>query len=199
MAKEIVGEENEEEEEDESEEEEEAEEEEEDGEESEEAEEEDESEEGEEGEEGEEEEGEEVDWEKRARAAEALLVDKKRKDKKEGKPKPSKTSASDEATIARLETRGIMESSDQSFVIKHAKNEGISPIEALNDPYVKDRLAFFKKERIRGAAGVRPGNRQGKAADNIDVHVRRYKRDGTLPSNPAIVSKILDKLAESEG
>lgn len=120
---------------------------------------------------------------------------------KNGEKAPKKSTPSDDATLSRLEVRGVLDSDDQQYVLRFAKIEGISPVEALNDPVVKDKLARTKKERESKAATFTPKNRTAvsQSAD-VDRGVRQYKKDGTLPDgNPKLVSQILNKLkAEQE-
>ncbi|MFS4438601.1 hypothetical protein ACMA5I_10335 [Paracoccaceae bacterium GXU_MW_L88] len=60
--------------------------------------------------------------------------------------------ASNDALLARLESRGVMDADDQDYVIKTAKALGVSPVEALNDAVVKDRLDYNKKARANAEA-----------------------------------------------
>lgn len=117
--------------------------------------------------------------------------------------KETKTTASDEVTLSRLEVRGVMEPEDQDYVLRFAKNEGISPIEALSDDIVKDRLSANKRQRESANATPRSNNRANNQVDEVDSYVRKYKRaeaDGKDPgsvlpeNNPALTSKILSKL-----
>lgn len=102
-----------------------------------------------------------------------------------------------DALLARLENRGVMEEDDQSYVIKFAKAEGVSPIEALNDQVVIDRLAKNKKVREQQKASPTPSKRTGgDQVDDVAKWVVKYKKDGSLPDNPALVTKILRKLQE---
>lgn len=113
----------------------------------------------------------------------------------ESKKEEKKNSKVDDALLARLENRGVMESEDQEYVIKFAKVEGISPIDALQDSVVQDRLTRFKKDREQKESTVSSNNRTGQKSNEVDRWVKKYKRDGSLPdNNPSLTSKILDKL-----
>lgn len=144
-------------------------------------------------EQSEEEEEEDIDWKERALKAEKVIEMKKKEAKK--KRKESKSS-DDDVILARLESRGVMEKEDQEYVLKYANVEGISPIEALNESLVQDKLSHFEKKRKSKAASKAPGNRTGGSSDDVDKWVRRYKKDGSLPDNPRLVSQVLDKLKE---
>lgn len=103
--------------------------------------------------------------------------------------------SAEDAVIARLETRGVLEPTEQAYVLKYAKAEGISPIEALNDELVKDKLAFFKKQREQKASTFAGTNRTKGTSNEVDRWIAKFKKDGSLPeNNPALTSKILDKL-----
>lgn len=119
--------------------------------------------------------------------AETLLIKKKKADKE------AKTvSDISEATIARLENRGVMNTEDQDYIIRFAKAEGISPIEALENDIVKDRLAYNEKERKSSQAGSGVNNRQVDQGDELTAWVREYKKSGKLPENrPDLIVKIL--------
>lgn len=125
--------------------------------------------------------------------------------KKPVKKTEKKSDAPDEVTLSRLEVRGVMEQEDQDYVLRFAKNEGISPIEALNDDIVKDRLAANKRRRESDKATPRSNNRANNQVDEVDAYVRKYKRaeaegkdpGSVLPdNNPALTSKILSKLSK---
>lgn len=107
--------------------------------------------------------------------------------------------ATDELTITRLEVRGVMEPEDQEYVMRFAKAEGISALEALNDDIVKDRLSANKRARDSKNATPKGNNRADNAQNELAAAVRKYKRTGELPDdNPALTSKILDTLANEE-
>lgn len=129
-------------------------------------------------------------------------IDRLKKERDEAKAKlalyesgDKKPVSTDDALLARLENRGVMDSEEQAYVIKFAKAEGISPIEALQDEVVKDKLNYFKKQReVKASTFVAP-NRTGGKVDDVDRWVAKYKKDGSLPDgNPALISKILDRL-----
>lgn len=129
-------------------------------------------------------------------------IDRLKRERDEAKAKLAKfeeggntNAGTDDALLARLENRGVMDQEDQAYVIRFAKSEGISPIEALNDEIVKDKLAYFKKQRETKASTFTGTNRTGGKVDEVERAVARYKKDGTLPdNNPALVSKILSRL-----
>jgi hypothetical protein len=114
--------------------------------------------------------------------------------------KETKQTPNDELTLTRLEVRGVMEQSDQDYVLRFAKAEGVSALEVLNDPIVKDRLAANKRERESATATPRGNNRASNQVDEVAAAVRKYKQTNELPeNNPALTSKILKELKkESE-
>lgn len=129
----------------------------------------------------------------RAKKAEEELKELRSSEQKE-KPKTKKESP-EEILVARLEARGVLEADDQSFVLKYAKVEGISPIEALEEEFVQDRLKANEQRRKSSQAAPRNNNRAAKPADEVAVAVKRYKQDGSLPeNNPALTAKVLRAL-----
>lgn len=127
----------------------------------------------------------------RIKKLEAELKEAKGEGKGEVKPKPKKAESNDEVTIARLEARGIMNAEDQAYVLKYAKVEGIHYLEALEDELVKDRLDRNKKARLSAQATPRGNNRAPGGQNEVDIAVKKYERDGTLPDNPALVAKVM--------
>lgn len=110
------------------------------------------------------------------------------------KPKSStkvKKSTEDHALLARLENRGVMHPDDQAYVIKFAKADGISPIDALKDQVVKDRLERNKKVRLQNKSTPAPSNRTGKVTKNLDYYINK----GILPSDPVLAEKVQDEMA----
>jgi len=143
-------------------------------------------------------EADDIDWEARAIKAEKLIEKNKDKVKKakESKKEQSGDSVSD-VILARLETRGVMETEDQDYVLRVAKLDGVSPIEALKDPVVQDRLKANEKARRSENANPTANNRGRGAQDEVDIAVKKFKKDGTLPdNNPSLTVKILKKLKQ---
>jgi hypothetical protein len=134
-------------------------------------------------------EGEDIDWKERALKAEKAIE----KAKKKGKDAPKESV--EDLTLARLEARGILQEEDQQYILKYAKVEGLDPIKALEDDFVKDRLADMKRKRASVEATPRSNNRTNTSVDEVSVWLKKYKVNGTLPdNNPALTSKILRAL-----
>lgn len=112
-------------------------------------------------------------------------------DEKPKTPSKVKTSTEDHALLARLENRGVMHPDDQAYVIKFAKADGISPIDALKDQVVKDRLESNKKTRLQNKSTPTPSNRVGKVTKNLDYWINK----GTLPSDPDLAEKVQTEMA----
>lgn len=142
---------------------------------------------------------EKIDWKERALKAEKLIEKNKKKAKEPAKSESKQSgsdSNSDELSRVRLEARGILEKEDQDYVLKFAKAEDISPVDALADDVVKDKLAFFKKKRDQKAATSAPSGRTSAGGDSIDALVRQYKKNQSLPDDPELVRKIFNKLSQ---
>ena len=134
----------------------------------------------------------EVDWEARALKAERAIE----KSKKKAKDTPKREESTDDAVLSRLETRGVMEADDQNYVLRFAKAEGISPIEALSDPIVIDRMKANEKARTSVDATPRSNNRANTTQDEVAVAVKKFEQSGELPDgNPALTAKILKRLS----
>lgn len=112
-------------------------------------------------------------------------------EKYKGKPKPKEVSSDSEAVLARLENRGVMDKEEQEYVLRFAKVEGISPIEALSDDVVKDKLAFFKKKREQSGSTQTPGNRTGVASKSVDYYINKNE----IPKDPVMAEKVQNELS----
>lgn len=134
---------------------------------------------------------EDIDWKERALKAEKAIE----KAKKKGKDKPQEST--EDLTIARLEARGVLDAKDQEDVLRFAKAEGISPVEALEDDFMKSRLEYNKKQRQSAQAAPKGNNRSNNKVDEVDLYVKRYKEKGAdaLPdNNPRLVTAVMRKL-----
>lgn len=135
--------------------------------------------------------------EKEAREkAEKAIIESKKKAKEQKTETPRQEEKQNDyesdAVLARLENRGVMESEDQKYVLRFAKAEGISPVEALQDEVVKDKLAFFKKQREQKAASPVPGNRVGSASGkSVDYYIQK----GIIPTDPDMADKVQTEIA----
>jgi hypothetical protein len=130
-----------------------------------------------------------IDWKERALKAEKAIEKAKKKEKTS--PKDS----IEDLTLARLEARGLLHEEDQNYVLKYAKVEGIDPIKALEDDFVKDRLTEYKRKRASVEATPKSNNRTNTSVDEVSVWVKKFKVNGVLPdNNPALTSKILRAL-----
>ena len=119
------------------------------------------------------------------------------KGKKDDKKDDTEKVASDDITVARLEARGVMNGEDQAFVLKFAKNEGVSPIEALEDDFVKARLEHNKKAREKKEATPSPSSRTGTPKKDLSYYVDRARRTGEMPDRskmPQMFEKVQDEL-----
>ena len=121
----------------------------------------------------------------------------KAKAKKEAtEVKKTEEEPTNDAVLSRLETRGVMEADDQNYVLRFAKSEGISPIEALSDSIVQDRLKANNLARTSVEATPKSNNRANTVQNEVDVAVKKFEKDGTLPDgNPVLTSKILKRLS----
>lgn len=77
---------------------------------------------------------------------------------------------SDDATIARLEARGILDSDLQEYIIGEASRLQTSPIQLLSDEYYQSKIEQKKKEKERAAATPSPSGRTGTTDKSKDVN-----------------------------
>ena len=133
-----------------------------------------------------------VDWEARALKAERAIE----KSKKKAKDTPKREESTNDAVLSRLETRGVMEADDQNYVLRFAKDNNINPVDALTDVIVIDRLKANNLARTSVEATPKSNNRANTAQNEVDVAVKKFEKDGTLPDgNPVLTSKILKRLS----
>lgn len=102
-----------------------------------------------------------------------------------------------DATLARLEARGIMEPEDQRTVLNVMKRAGLSIHEAVNDPYVKSTLENNKKRRSVGSA--LPGKKSKTKAPASGKTVDHYIKRGLTPDpkkQPKLFAKYQERMAE---
>lgn len=72
--------------------------------------------------------------------------------------------ASDDVMRARLEARSVLDADDQDYVLRAAKALGVSPVDALTDPVVADRLASNKQARDKAEATPSASSRSGQTS-----------------------------------
>lgn len=118
-------------------------------------------------------------------------IDRLKQERDEWKEKATKATASEELDIIRLEVRGVVNPEDQKEVLRFAKAQGQSPLEVLDDDFIKSRLAFNKKKREEKASTPTPGNRTAVSGKSVDWYISR----GELPSDSEMRRKVQDELA----
>jgi len=139
---------------------------------------------------------EQIDWQARAEKAEETIIKSKEKRKEEKATPKAKVEASDDAILARLENRGVMETEDQAYVLRFAKAEGISPVEALQDQIVIDRISANKQARESVQAKPTSNNRTGNGqVNNLAKAVARFEKDGTVPTDTKLATQVLAQLS----
>jgi len=83
----------------------------------------------------------------------------------------------------------------QDEVIRLARKFDMSVSDAVKDPDIRLRIENLQKQKkarqaIAGQTGSAKNNNRG-----VDYHVEQYRMKGVLPSDPAMIAKVLDKLA----
>jgi hypothetical protein len=120
------------------------------------------------------------------------------KGKEGSKESNEKGSDYDKEMIERtfIAVHGKIEDSEvQDEAIRLARKFDMSVPDAMKDPDIKLRLDNLQKQKkarqaIAGQTGSAKNNNRG-----VDYHVEQYKTKGILPNDPAIIAKVLDKLA----
>jgi len=139
---------------------------------------------------------EQIDWQARAEKAEETIIKSKEKRKEEKATPKAKVEASDDAILARLENRGVMDEADQNYILRFAKSEGISPVEALQDQIVIDRISANKQARESVQAKPTSNNRTGNGqVNNLAKAVARFEKDGTVPTDTKLATQVLAQLS----
>lgn len=128
------------------------------------------------------------------KSLEKLIQKNKKEDKKEVKPEVTK----DDLNIVRLESRNILDSDDQNFVLKYMRTEDVSMTDALNDPFVKSYLDNSKKVKSQKDATVAPSKRTGTggAKDDVSYWARQLTQHGKSAPSAEMRSKVRRFLAK---
>lgn len=101
-----------------------------------------------------------------------------------------------EATLARLEARGILDPEDQRTVLSVMKRAGLSLHDAVNDDYVKSTLERSAKRRKVGKAiaTTNSGSKGSSTTRDAAYYVSRNLVPD--PKNKKLFAEYQDKLAE---
>jgi len=140
-----------------------------------------------------------------------LEADRKERDKRwrerikaasgeEGGEKSSKKAetkvVSDDATIARLEARAILDSDIQNYLFKQASREEKSPVELLSDPFYQEKITAMKRDKEQESARPTPSSRTATNDRSNDLgYWLKQAEKGQLPTDGAMRRKVIAKLA----
>jgi len=123
------------------------------------------------------------------------------KPKKDAKPAPtkSKTDGLDETQLDYLDLKGITESEDIEVIQKVIVKTGMTVREALKDDYVVSKLKDLKEQRdVKGA--IPSSTKRGAAtASTVEQALARFERDGKLPDDFELRSKVVNALTDKNG
>lgn len=133
-------------------------------------------------------------WKERLKKAGGEEGDSKASRQKEGSKESQEVG---DALLARLESRGVLEAEDQEYVLRAAKIEGISPIEALNSDLVKDRLAANKKAREQKQATPSSSRRTSQPRpDDVTYWAQQLTEKGKQAPTAEMRRKVRKYLAQ---
>lgn len=142
-----------------------------------------------------------VNWEEKYKELEREHEKAKRAIIK-SKEKPKRPESSDDTSILRLEARGFLNKEDQEYIVRFAKTENISVVDALDDIIVQDRLRENERRRKSAQATPQANNRVGSEVGQAQAIARRYRqleKEGKdpasiLPNDIALLSKVRKEL-----
>ena len=91
---------------------------------------------------------------------------------------------------------GINDPDIQDEALKMARKLNMTVTELVKDEFVKDRLAFLQKQKVARRAVDKGSTGSTTQQKGVDYWVKKYKQDGSMPSDPKVLSQMLDRLAE---
>lgn len=142
-----------------------------------------------------------TDYDWKADALKNRAINERLRKKIEGgdekKPEPQNIATSDDAQLARLEARGIMDSDAQNYLLSAAKREGKSPVELLNDPYFKDRIDAMTKDKERRGATPSPSNRTPETKKDVSFWVKQVQEGKPSSPDPAMRKQVREVILKS--
>jgi hypothetical protein len=90
----------------------------------------------------------------------------------------------------------ILDPDVQDEAMRLASKFGQSIAQAVKDPDIKQRLENLTKQKKAQQAVAQGTGGSVQKGRGVDYYAQEYKRTGKLPEDNALVSKILDKLAQ---
>lgn len=91
---------------------------------------------------------------------------------------------------------GINDPDIQDEALKMARKLNMTVTELVKDEFVKDRLAFLQKQKVARRAVEKGSTGSATQQKGVEYWVKKYKQDGSMPSDPKILSQMMDRLAE---
>lgn len=111
--------------------------------------------------------------------------------KKEKKEAP-KASSPEDMDVVRLEARGFLNEDEQNLIIRAAKLDGISVIEAAKDDMVLEKIERMRKVKKAERSVDRPTSGSPSVKKDVDYYIRT----GKMPTDPVLIAARADRLAE---
>jgi hypothetical protein len=129
----------------------------------------------------------EIDWEARAKKAEAAII------KAKSKPKTEKKEPQTDTTLSPLDiialSKANIDDADIEEVLDYAAYKGISVREALNSSILKTTLAEKAEER-KSAMAVNTGTGRRSGGAVSEERLMADAKKGIMPSNPEDIAKL---------
>lgn len=119
----------------------------------------------------------------------------------EDKPAPkAKADGLDDTALDYLDLKGVSESEDVAVIEAIMKKTGMSAREALKDEYVTAKLKANKEAReVKDATPSSTKRGSGVTADAVSRAVARFEKDGIMPDDFDLASKVTDAIVAKAG
>ena len=118
---------------------------------------------------------------------------------KEAKPIKQATGELDETQLDYLDLKGVTDDAEIEIIQKVMKKTGQTVRQALKDDYVVAKLEALRKEKEVAKATPSATRRSGASVSNdVDFWYAKYEKDGTLPDDFQLRSKVINKKLAKE-
>lgn len=127
-----------------------------------------------------------------AEAAKWRAIAERNKDKIQKKEEPAVPN--DDAILARLEARGVVDLEAQNYLLSAAKREGKHPVELLSDPYFKDRIAAMTQQREKQDATPSPSSRVPESKKDLSYWIKEVEAGRSNSPDASMRRKVREAL-----
>ena len=118
--------------------------------------------------------------------------------KKEAKPQMA-TGELDEAQLDYFELKGIVDDEKIAIIQNVMKRTGLNHRDVLKDEYVISKFKAMDDEaKVKNATPSGAKRSGGSVANDVDYWYAKYEKDGTLPSDFELASKVINKKVDKD-